>query len=184
MQDVARTYQKSGWIIVLELLIIIVSIIGLIYVYGINDNTNVKIGVGILLVVGLIGVFVVKGRAANPVIERATGITKVVLLDEDGESTKEWYIHGGTSLLIGKSTPEHEVDIDLADTEYAALISKQHAVLNHASGQWYIEDVDSRNGTGIQKSNHKSRSKLEQENPQKLESGDIIYIASTRLMIK
>jgi pSer/pThr/pTyr-binding forkhead associated (FHA) protein len=69
--------------------------------------------------------------------------------------------------------------------EYASLISKQHAVLNHASGIWYLEDLDSRNGVGIKKQGTGgTKQLLENENPHKVDSGDMIYIANTRLLVK
>lgn len=111
-------------------------------------------------------------------------VVKLVLLDDDGTSVKEWYIQGETSVLIGKSSKNSEADIDLSDTPYASLISPQHAVLNKASGQWFIEDIDSASGVGVRKGNQSRSSKLEIEEPSLIEAGDLIYIANTRILVK
>ena len=42
------------------------------------------------------------------------------------------------------------MDINLQNTEYGGMADRQHAVLNYAAGQWYIEDLGSRNGVRIQ----------------------------------
>lgn len=41
-------------------------------------------------------------------------------------------------------------NINLQNTEYGGMVDRQHAVLNYAAGQWYIEDLGSRNGVRIQ----------------------------------
>lgn len=180
-----KSYQKSFRVKLIELLIACLSIGALIYVFGYTDSNALKIFTGIAFGLFLFGVFIVKVGAPDETEEKKeTGITKLVLLDEDGESVKEWFIQGATSLLIGKSTSQNEVDIDLSDAEYAALISKQHAVLNYASGSWFIEDIHSRNGTGIKQANSRDKNRLEIEQPYKVKAGDIIYIANTRLLLK
>lgn len=125
-----------------------------------------------------------KGSRVRKKTAVSSRVVKLVLLDDDGTSVKEWYIQGETSVLIGKSTKSSEADIDLSDTPYASLISPQHAVLNKASGQWYIEDIDSTSGVGIRKGNQSRANKLEIEEPSLIEAGDLIYIANTRILVK
>lgn len=185
MAKKSKAYQKSVRVKLIELLIAILLFGELIYVFGYTDSNALKIFTGIAFGLFLFGMFIVTvGSPDEKEDRKETGISKLVLLDEDGESVKEWFIQGATSLLIGKNTNQNEVDIDLSDAEYAALISKQHAVLNHASGKWFIEDVHSRNGTGIKQPNSRDKNKLEIEQPHKVKAGDIIYIANTRLLLK
>ncbi|CAH1189916.1 hypothetical protein PAECIP111893_00014 [Paenibacillus plantiphilus] len=178
--------RKPASIIAVDLMIGLVAAEALYYAFGMNTDAVLQWAVGILLA-GLIAVY--GWRKLQP-IQLSAGrkgqakITKLVLLDEDSESIKEWFIQGEVSLLIGKTTGRSEVDIDLADTEYASLISTQHAVLNYTSGRWYIEDLDSRNGIGIRKSNRSSAVKLESDAPSLIETGDMIYIANTRMLVK
>ncbi|MDR0267392.1 FHA domain-containing protein [Paenibacillus sp.] len=113
-----------------------------------------------------------------------TPIAKIVLLDDDGERVKEWFVKGEIAVLIGKSTSQGEVDIDLSDCEYASLISPEHAVLNRVGDDWFIEDADSHSGTGIRKSGRSDANRLVVEEPQRLGAGDMIFIANTRLLVK
>ncbi|WP_346010403.1 FHA domain-containing protein [Paenibacillus sp. SYP-B3998] len=169
----------------------IVTISALMYTYIWNSIVILKWIVGVVAVVGALR-FLMKKNKTSPapptrllkVKEKVEGITKLAMLSEDGEKIKEWYIHGETSLLIGKSAVDNEVEVDLADAEYASLISKQHAVLNFASNNWYLEDLDSRNGVGIKRKGAGTKQVLENETPHRIEAGDMIYIANTRLLVQ
>lgn len=113
-----------------------------------------------------------------------SGIQKLIMKDEEGRNVKEWYVEGKKSLLIGRKTQDNEVDIDLSESEYVTLISKQHAVLNFSDNVWYIEDIGSSNGTSLKKISESKKSKLEQGTLYKIGPGDTIYIANTRLVVK
>ena len=69
------------------------------------------------------------------------GIQELLLLDEEGNEISAWHIGGKTSLLIGRDEHKENVDINLQNTEYGGMADRQHAVLNYAAGQWYIEDL-------------------------------------------
>lgn len=79
------------------------------------------------------------------------GISKVVLLNEENISIKEWSLVDKVSVLIGKTTFEEVVDIDLNDSIYSPLIDNNHAVLNYAEGSWFIEDLSYDKGVAIEK---------------------------------
>lgn len=111
-------------------------------------------------------------------------VAKIVLLDDDGERVKEWYVKGENSVLIGKNTQRGEVDIDLSDCEYASLVSSEHAVLNRVGDQWFIEDADSHSGTAIRKAGRSDAKRLIVEEPLEIGMGDMIFIANTRLLVK
>jgi hypothetical protein len=172
------------WIRILEALMALTVLYAIIYVYILTRTQVLQISFSVVLI-GLLGWYAYRSGgflARKPVLEPP--ISTLILLDEEGESLKEWSLGGKTSLLIGKSSSYSEVDIDLSDAEYAALISKQHAILNYASGGWFIEDIDSRTGVGVQKNNQSSKQKSKIEKPQQIKRGDIIYIANTRLLVK
>ena len=78
-------------------------------------------------------------------------IQQLLLLDEEGNEISAWHIGGKTSVLIGRDAKKENVDINLQNTEYGGMVERQHAVLNYAGGQWYIEDLGSKNGVKIQK---------------------------------
>ncbi|MBC2167688.1 FHA domain-containing protein [Listeria booriae] len=115
--------------------------------------------------------------------KRISNVKVIALLDADGEILKEWHISGKSGLLIGKSYKNDAVDIDLADTDYAVLVAHEHAVLNFVEGQWYIEDLGSRNGTGIKSKQASKIKRLAEKETYQIQSGDRIYIAKTLLEI-
>lgn len=116
--------------------------------------------------------------------ERAPGnaLTEVVLLNENDERLTSWNIYGKNGLVIGRDIGENQVDINLDQTTYASMIDIEHAVLNFSGNDWYVEDISVKNGVSIQKTDGK-KYKLAYGKPCKLERGDIIYIALTRLQI-
>jgi hypothetical protein len=181
----AKNSRHSIGIIIVDLLIFVALAATFYYIYFINKRDDLKI-FGIVSAVLFTVFFIVKITAFVLKYEKKyEGIEKLILIDdEEGVNIKSWDIAGKTSLLIGKSSKDGEVDIDLSDTEYSSLISRQHAVLNFANGSWYIEDIGSANGSGIKRTDENSKFKIEKGKPYKLNSGDIIYIANTKLLTK
>lgn len=110
-------------------------------------------------------------------------IKKIALINEVGHILKEWSVEGKTALIIGKSVGNKKVDIDLSDTASADTISKQHAVLNYTGDKWYVDDIDSKNGTRVQKVNKNTILDLKLVGTVEVEPRDIIYISNTRLQL-
>ncbi len=108
------------------------------------------------------------------------GIEKLVLLDEQNRPVRSWNLAGRTSLVVGKRGTE-DVDVDLADCEYGCFVDYQHAALNFCLDSWYVEDLGSRNGIRIRKVEDGQCYKLTGR-PCRVTAGDILYIASTRLL--
>ncbi len=52
-------------------------------------------------------------------------------------------------IYIGRSNPKFKVDIDLKHFHHSDLVSRRHARLKYILGAWYIEDLNSMNGTYI-----------------------------------
>ena len=113
-----------------------------------------------------------------------TALSKLILKDDDGKFIKSWEMNGKTSLLIGKKTKNNEIDIDLSDTVYASLVSREHAVLNYTGKQWYFEDIGSSNGSGIKRKSDGKKFKVEEGKAYRVYNGDTIYIANTQIMVK
>lgn len=116
--------------------------------------------------------------------EPTQNVTKLVLLNEEGTALFEWSLQGKTAVSIGKSTDKESVDIDLNDSAFAQMISKQHAVLNYTDGGWYIDDIDSKNGTRVKKLNQNAILDLKLVGAVEVSVGDIIYIANTMLQLR
>lgn len=109
---------------------------------------------------------------------------KVVLINEEGQTLMEWSLERKTSMIIGKSADGEDVDIDLSGSAVAQMISKQHAVLNYTEKGWYVDDIDSKNGTRVKKLTQNSIMDVKLVGAIEVEVGDIIYIASTMLQIQ
>lgn len=108
-------------------------------------------------------------------------IQGIVMLSEEGMPIDEWDIFGKISLIIGKENNEYDVDIDLSKSAYASFIDVQHAILNYYNGAWHIEDYYSDNGVSIEKGSKVFQ--LSPKEPCKIDVGDIIYIANTKLLV-
>lgn len=111
-------------------------------------------------------------------------ITEILLLNEDDEPIKSWNLADCVSLIIGRDNPDTNVDIDLDDGEYSALIDYNHAVLNYACGSWFIEDLYSENGVRVKTRKDGECYKLAKDRPCKLAKGDIVLIANTKLLLR
>lgn len=108
--------------------------------------------------------------------------TELILLGEDGTKAAAWNIYGKNGVVIGRDVGENQVTVDLNDTAYASMIDIEHAVLNYSGDCWYIEDVSEKNGISIEKADGR-KYKIAYGKPCRLERGDIIHIALTRLQI-
>lgn len=108
--------------------------------------------------------------------------TELVLLSEEGSTLAVWELYGKNGLVIGRDVGENHVTVNLDHTTYASMIDVEHAVLNYSGNDWYVEDISSRNGVSVQKSDGR-KYKISYGKPCKLEQGDIIFIGLTRLQI-
>ena len=111
-------------------------------------------------------------------------IEYIFLKDSEDYDMKIWKIGRATSLLIGKQSPRNRVDIDVSEGIYSNLVSRAHGILNRVNGIWYYEDLGSQNGSGIERNIDKRKIKLKKNIPVKVESGDIIYLATTKILLK
>ena len=111
-------------------------------------------------------------------------IEHIFLKDSEDYDMKIWKVGRATSLLIGKQSPRNRVDIDVSEGIYSNLVSRVHGILNRVNGIWYYEDLGSQNGSGIERSLDKRKIKLKKNIPVKVESGDIIYLATTKILLK
>ena len=112
--------------------------------------------------------------------KRGRGIQELLLLDEEGNEISAWHIGGKTSVLIGRDMHKENVDINLQNTEYGGMVDRQHAVLNYAAGQWYIEDLGSRNGVRIQDAGDGKIYQVSKEHPCRINMEQYVRTAILR----
>jgi len=174
--------ERTAGLWCIDIGIALISLSTLVYIFVI-PSILLKI-VAILAMVVAFGWYAYhhffKNQTDVPVYQE---VREIILIDEFGERIKGWDIVGETSMLIGKNTRHNKVDIDLSGSDYASLISSQHAVLNCVNGEWYVEDADSSNGTGIRSAAQNKSNKIEIGRPYQIGPGDVLYIANTRLLV-
>ena len=170
--------MKSKLIMIADLLILQFLVFILVYLLINVYNDLQKILIGISLI-GWIGYLLVKYYRRRP----KSKIKIIQLLNDQEVVIKEWYMRDEHGLLIGKNFQNQLVDIDLTDADYAVLIDKQHAVLNCVKGKWFLEDLGSRNGTGVKAVRTSQIKRLEDEEVIPVYPGDRIYVAKTILQL-
>jgi hypothetical protein len=145
-----------------------------------------KIGISLLvaaIVFTLILIFFAFRDYRNEaiILEDDKAISEIILLNEENKEIVNWDIMGKTSLLIGRE--KKEVDIDLSNSLFAGMVEDKHAILNYVDGDWYIEDLDSKNGTQISDRNVTKLYNIK-DGQSKLSKGDYIYIGLNKLQIR
>lgn len=116
--------------------------------------------------------------------QAATGFPahELVLLNEEEKPIRAWDLTGKTAMVIGRKNRDEQVDVDLSDCEYSALINVQHAVLNYCLDSWYLEDLGSQNGIRIKKVEDGNCYQVAPNRPCRVATGDVIYIAKTKML--
>ena len=109
-------------------------------------------------------------------------ITELALLNDEQQPIAFWEMYGKISLVLGLDIGENKVDVNLLNSTYSSTIDIEHAVLNYSGDKWYIEDLGSKNGTSIIKSDGKEY-KITTNKPCLLEKNDIICISLTKLKL-
>ena len=174
----------------LDIAIIISAITGTVLSYAyLQDPLERCISLAVLGVFALIFTVLAvldatEGRRVLRYGVNRRGMSELLLLDEDGGVTDTWDIYGKTSIVFGRDEGEFQVDVNLKNTDYAGTVDGEHAVMNYSGGSWYIEDLDSENGTRIQRGGEGKMYKVSSREPCRVERGDIIYLGLAPIRIK
>ena len=174
----------------LDTAIIISCITGIILSYVYLDNlVQSRLSIGILVTVGIQFLLLLivdtsgtEKSKTQPV--RRKEISEILLLGEENNITAVWDIYGKTSIVFGKEAKENQIDINLKNTDYAGTIDGEHAVMNYSNGSWYIEDLESENGTRIQRGGEGEKYRVSSREPCKVEKNDIIYLGLAPIKIR
>lgn len=172
---------------ILDIGILILAIIACIFsAYAIENEILKNILCVSFALVGLVqGIRLFhKKQESSWQIHKASKIQSICLLNEEDEVIREWDVFNKIAIIMGRSSKEQEVDIDLSDCTYATLVDLEHAVLNFAAGEWYIEDLYSKNGVYIQKPKDQKKYMLSKDSPCKVTVNDCIYIGKTKLIMR
>ena len=176
--------KKSKLLKVINFLIL-VAVFGELTYLNLNYENQDLFLATVALVAVVVIYFVVKTfKKLKKDAKKYKTIKKLVLKNQEGKIIKDWDVKDKTALLVGKNAENNNVDIDLSATTYSSLISREHAVLNNVENKWYFEDLDSLNGSGIRRKHNNQKFKANAGQPYKLNPGDTIYIANTKLIVK
>ena len=174
----------------LDIAILISCTTGIILSYVYLDNPMEKqVSLTILIVVGslflILAIVDAQGKERTGKYGgRRRGISEILLLGEENNVTAVWDIYGKISVVFGKDERENQVDVNLKNTDYAGTVDVEHAVMNYSNDSWYIEDLDSENGTRLQRSGEGKKYRVSSREPCKVEKNDIIYLGLAPIKIR
>jgi len=182
--DIVRSQKKANFIKIL----IIICMIALAFLTWMLDGAIpwwfVLPIIGVLLVVWIsIEHRNYSERKKRRVVYQNSTITCFALISQEGGREKEWFVSGAVSFLIGRSTADTEVDIELGDTHYSSYVSDEHAVINLIAGSWYVEDMDSGNGVGLRRKHDECVYRLKPGQQYEIDIGDVIYISKAKILV-
>jgi len=191
MRGNSRNKSNRFRILVIDSVILVLSLAFMILSYLLFDNFIPKV----LLILFFVAVFTVtvvrriiimlQGDAQEEDGRKNIDTQTLSLLNEYDEIVHTFSIANSVSAVIGRSTEENQVDIDLSNSSYAALVHPIHATLNYAGGNWYLEDVAGINDLKIQpRDGGDSIFLISPDRPCKVEQGDILFVANTRLLFQ
>ena len=103
-------------------------------------------------------------------------IGRLILMDMDVNA--QFPLPADNEITIGRVDPHRGIrpDIDLSKFDPASRISRRHARITSRSGQFYVEDLGSANGTFVN-----GRTRLKPQEPYPLVNGDVIKFGETTL---
>ncbi len=103
-------------------------------------------------------------------------IGRLILMDMDVNA--QFPLPADNEITIGRVDPHRGIrpDIDLSKFDPASRISRRHARITSRSGQFYVEDLGSANGTFVN-----GRTRLKPQEPYPLVNGDVLKFGETTL---
>lgn len=117
----------------------------------------------------------------NNLFHKKNMVNRLICLDEFGND-KQIYELVMDEYIIGKSSLNNVVDIDLSDYKNEELVSRRQARVYKKNLKLYIVDEGSKNGTNIIKRNRR-KINLIQNQEQILNKGDIIEISKIKILV-
>jgi hypothetical protein len=106
-----------------------------------------------------------------------------LVLKRAGAPTAETFLLGERA-VVGRFDPDTgPVDVDLGSFPEAVYVSRRHAELYHdASGQWFVRDLNSSNGTFIRSGGEGSFRRITEE--QTLQDGDEVAFGNAQFVFR
>ena len=121
---------------------------------------------------------------APPVAPPAEGAARL-LFKRGGVLTGEEFPIGGR-VIIGRFHEETgPVDVDLSHLSGSEYVSRRHAeIYQDPSGQWFVKDLDSRNGTYLRSSETGQYQRLPSNQPTPIKDGDEVVFGNVHFVFR
>jgi hypothetical protein len=180
-------FNKNNLSLILDFLIILVAVLCLFLLYNsVEIEAWLTAILTVVIVLPVLSLVVYEVISRNKPLQKRKkeklSISTLILLGEDDRPIKIWDLSGKVGLLIGKSSEEYQVDIDLSNTDYESFIDDEHALLNYTDTGWWVQNVSPRNEMSIKRKGNELL--LGTNAPAKLELGDVLHIAHyTRIAV-
>lgn len=109
-----------------------------------------------------------------------------LLLKRGGILTGQEFPIGGQSVIIGRfDVDKGPVDLDLSSIPEGVYISRHHAVIYcDPSGQWFVKDLGSSNGTFIWRGGTGQFQRIPPDEPTPINDGDEIAFGNARFVFR
>jgi len=120
----------------------------------------------------------------SPVAPSVAGVARL-LLKRGGVLTGEEFPIGGR-VIIGRFHEETgPVDVDLSHLPEGGYVSRQHAeIYQDASGQWFVKDLGSTNGTYLRSSETGQYQRLPSNQPTPIKDGDEVVFGNVHFVFR
>ena len=109
-----------------------------------------------------------------------------LLLKRGGIPTGQEFPIGGKSIIVGRfDVDKGPVDVDLSDIPEGMYVSRHHAELyKDPSGQWFVRDLNSSNGTFIWRGGSGQPERIPPDQPTPINDGDEIAFGNARFLFR
>jgi len=120
----------------------------------------------------------------SPIAAPQTGIARL-LLKRGGLLTGEEFVVGA-GVVIGRFHEETgPVDVDLSHLPERDYVSRRHAEIGRdASGQWFVNDLGSTNGTYLWSPETRQFRRLPSNQPTPIKDGDEVVFGNVRFVFR
>lgn len=187
------TKQIVSLIIDTVILICTAFIIYLLYVHDVHVDLNINRTITtavILAIAGSLVLYEIICRNKSSKIKKFKKLKKIrvhevstlILLGENDRPIKIWDLTGKVGLVVGKSSEDYQVEIDLSDTDYHSYIDNEHALINCIDSGWWLQNISTGNEVAIHRKGKELL--LGHQASDRLHKGDVIKIAHyTRIAV-
>ena len=117
----------------------------------------------------------------NKEIVKTSPFCSFVIVNKSGKKIREVFLEDKKSFFLVKKNGKELICIETGQTDFREPI---YAVFNLFEGNWYIENVSEQYPIGIRRGEEAVIYRLKNNMPYRLCPSDIIYMDSTKILIK